>query len=167
VAIGHGIVEFPLIIVITLGMGTVFQLTAVKIAIGLAGGAFLWLMAISMLRSLNNTARQQASPAMKGPVTAGIILSGGNPYFLFWWATIGIKLATDAKAFGIWAFAVFAVLHWSCDLIWLWALSWAGYGGKALFGPKLQKIVMLVCGCALLGFGLMFIIDALAEIAGP
>lgn len=165
VAIGHGIVEFPLIILITLGMSTVFELIGVRIAIGLAGGTFLWLMAIGMLRSLNSTAQQQASPIAKGPLAAGVILSGGNPYFLLWWATVGIKLATDARAFGIWAFAIFAVLHWLCDLVWLWLLSWAGHKGSVLVGPKLQKIVMLICGVALLLFGLMFIIDASVKVA--
>jgi threonine/homoserine/homoserine lactone efflux protein len=45
-AIGHGIIEFPLMVVIILGMGQYFKLPKVQIVIGLTGGVFLLLMAI-------------------------------------------------------------------------------------------------------------------------
>jgi threonine/homoserine/homoserine lactone efflux protein len=45
-AIGHGIVEFPLMILIILGMDTILRSTTTKIVIGFAGGAFLLFMAI-------------------------------------------------------------------------------------------------------------------------
>jgi len=165
IAIGHGIVEFPLIVLITLGMSTLIRLTGVRIAIGIAGGGFLWMMAVGMIQSVSAANGRSAGIATRGPITTGIVLSAGNPYFLFWWATIGLALATDARAFGIWAFAVFAVVHWLCDLVWLWALSWAGHKGSALLGPVVQRAVLLVCGLALLLFGLLFITDAARKIA--
>ena len=45
-AVGHGIIEFPLIVIIILGMGKYFQVPKVQIVIGIAGGIFLILMAI-------------------------------------------------------------------------------------------------------------------------
>jgi threonine/homoserine/homoserine lactone efflux protein len=91
---------------------------------------------------------------------AGIILSAGNPYFLFWWATVGLALATTATGMGIWAFALFAVVHWLCDFIWLGALSWASFKGTGLFGPRSRRIVLIVCTVALFFFGLFFIYNA-------
>ena len=39
-AVGHGIIEFPLMVLIILGLGRYFELPKVKILIGLAGGIF-------------------------------------------------------------------------------------------------------------------------------
>ncbi len=164
IAIGHGIVEFPLMILIVLGMGRILQLPTAQIAIGLAGGAFLLMMAIGMLRSLRSAGMQETKVAKSAPLLAGIILSAGNPYFLFWWATVGLALATTATGMGIWAFALFAVVHWLCDFIWLGALSWASFKGTGLFGSRSQQIVLMICAVALFFFGLFFIYKAVAAL---
>ena len=160
IAIGHGIIEFPLMILIMLGMDKILKLTHTRIIIGLAGGAFLLVMAIQMLISLRSAEKQQAKVTRSAPVLAGLLLSAGNPYFLLWWATVGLTLATTATQLGIWAFALFAVVHWLCDLVWLQALSWASFKGSVLLGPRSQRIVLLICSVALLVFGLFFVYNA-------
>jgi threonine/homoserine/homoserine lactone efflux protein len=159
-AIGHGIVEFPLIVMITLGMGVILKSSATKIVIGFAGGVFLLFMAIQMMRSLSGTEDREVKATSSGPLVAGIILSVSNPFFLIWWASVGLNLAITAAGFGIWAFALFAIVHWLCDLIWLSALSLASFKGSVLLGPRRQKKVLLVCSLALFGFGLFFIYNA-------
>ncbi|MHC4691195.1 MAG: LysE family transporter [Planctomycetota bacterium] len=159
-AIGHGIVEFPLIILITLGMDTILKSTTTKIVIGFAGGAVLLFMAIQMIRGLSRTQQQQVKVTRSGPLVAGIVLSAGNPLFLIWWASVGLNLAMTAANFGIWAFALFAIVHWLCDLIWLSLLSWASFRGSTLLGPRNQRIVLLICPLVLFGFGLFFIYNA-------
>ena len=166
IAIGHGIIEFPLMILIMLGMDKVLKSTSTQIVIGLAGGTFLLIMAIQMLRSLKGAENQEAKTAKSGPVVAGIILSAGNPYFLLWWATVGLTLATTATQLGIWAFALFAVAHWLCDLVWLEALSWASFKGSVLLGPRGMRIVLMICSVALLVFGLFFIYNAGSTLIG-
>ena len=159
-AVGHGIVEFPLMILIVLGMGRILKLPTAQIVIGLAGGAFLLRMAVGMLKSLRSAEIQETKVAKSTPLLAGIILSAGNPYFLFWWATVGLALATTATGMGIWAFALFAVVHWLCDFIWLSALSWASFKGTGLFGLRSRRIVLMICAVALFFFGLFFIYNA-------
>ena len=159
-AIGHGIIEFPLMVLIILGLGKYFKLPKVQITIGLAGGAFLLLMAIQGLLSLKAKADNKSSAFTNKPVLAGIILSAGNPYFLIWWATVGLALATQATQWGIWAFALFALTHWSVDLIWLQILSWASFKGSVLLGPRGMRIVLMICSAALFVFGLFFIYNA-------
>jgi threonine/homoserine/homoserine lactone efflux protein len=164
IAIGHGVIEFPLMILIVLGMDRLLKSTATQITIGLAGGMLLLIMAIQMLRSLKSAENQEAKATKSGPVATGIILSAGNPYFLLWWATVGLTLATTATQLGIWAFALFAVVHWLCDLVWLWALSWASFKGSVLLGPRSQQILLLICSAALLGFGLFFIYNSSSSV---
>ena len=161
-AVGHGLLEFPLMILIMLGMGRLLKLACTQIAIGLAGGAVLLLMAIQMLISSMKPAdiNAQNRPAKDKPIFTGFILSAGNPYFLLWWATVGLALATTAREFGIWAFGLFAIVHWLCDFAWLEALSLASFKGSSLLGPRSQKIVLLTCSLAMFFFSLFFIYKA-------
>jgi threonine/homoserine/homoserine lactone efflux protein len=159
-AVGHGIIEFPLMILIILGMDAILESAKIKIAIGFAGGVFLLFMAIQMLRSLRSAENQQVKVTRSGPIVAGIVLSGGSPLFLFWWASVGLNLAITASGIGIWAFALFAIVHWLCDLIWFSILSWASFKGAVLLGPRRQKKILLICSLALLVFGLFFIYNA-------
>lgn len=160
IAVGHGIVEFPLMVLIVLGLGKILKLPTAQIIIGLAGGAFLLIMAIQMLKSLRAAQEQQTKVTKSTPVLTGIILSASNPYFLVWWATVGLTLATTATGIGIWAFVVFAIVHWLCDLIWLSALSWASFKGSVLLGPRGMRIVLMICAAALFVFGLFFVYNA-------
>lgn len=185
IAVGHAAVELPLMGLILLGIGAFFRVEAVKIAIGLLGGAFLLWMGVQTLRHRGDStadptdddpnpssdpggpdhAVRADTPSPRHPLWTGVLLTGGNPYFLIWWATIGLALATQAAEFGAIAFAVFALVHWLCDLFWLEALSVATYQGSRLLGPRRQRIVLRVCAVGLLLFGLKFLYDAAVLVA--
>ena len=160
IALGHGIVEFPLMAMIMLGMGALLRSAGAKIVIGLAGGLFLLLLAGQMLKGLGKTTSPTDKHVRKSPILTGILLTGGNPLFLIWWATIGLALASRAAALGVLAFALFAVIHWLCDLAWLEALTVATFKGAKLLGDRGQRIVLSLCAAAMLAIGVKFIIDA-------
>ena len=166
IALGHGIIEFPLMVLLIFGVGRLLTRPSVSTAIGLIGGGFLILMGVQMLRELGRVEVEAAPMRRSGPLTTGILLSAGNPYFLIWWATVGLTLITTAKEFGVWAFVLFALTHWLCDLVWLTALSWASFKGSVLLGPKSQRVVLAVCAAAMLGFGLYFIARQVPGLAG-
>jgi threonine/homoserine/homoserine lactone efflux protein len=166
-ALGHGLVEFPLMILLALGVGGLLTWPSVSIVIGLVGGGFLIFWGVQMFRGLATAGADAAPVTRGGPLTAGVVLSAGNPYFLLWWATAGLTLITTARTnFGIWAFVLLALVHWSCDLVWLTALSWASFKGSVLLGPKSQRIVLAVCAAAMVGFGLYFIVLQSLRLAG-
>lgn len=165
ISLGHGIVEIPLIFLLMLGLGLVFKMDPVKIIIGILGGGFLLWMGIDMLLQTPNESAIIQEPLHKGSIMTGIVLSATNPYFLFWWATVGLNLAIGAKELGAIALILFAVVHWMCDLIWLSFLSIAAYLthlGASLFSAKIQRGILLFCGLALLFFGGKFFLDALS-----
>ena len=164
IAVGHGLVEFPLMAAMFFGLGGLFQITAVKSATGFIGGVFLAYMGIGLMRALKNT-ETAAGPAGHSPVLAGVVLSAGNPYFLLWWATIGSTLVFKSAAFGLAGFIVFAVLHWSGDFAWSWFLSAVSFKGGKFFGQKFQKVVFTVCGVFLLFFSVLFIVDAIKSLS--
>jgi threonine/homoserine/homoserine lactone efflux protein len=166
IALGHLVVELPLILLLVAGIGKCLQSSGTRIGIGLAGGAFLLLMGVQLLLSLRATDTASESPTQRHPFWSGVVLTGANPYFLLWWATVGLTMAGQAMEFGLLVLALFALIHWLCDLIWLEVLSLVGFKGTEAFGQRSQKIVSAVCGVLLLGFGLKFVWDAGVTLAG-
>jgi len=160
ISLGHGIVEFPLIILIFLGFDSLIKIQYVRESIGIAGGLFLLWMAIDILRSVKIDNIKEKTEKHK-PITAGIFLSIGNPYFIIWWATLGAALIMRSAEFGLLWFAVFALVHWLCDFLWLYFLSIMSYKGGVFFGKKFQKGIFLICGVFLFFLGGKFIFDAL------
>ncbi len=164
IAAGHGAVEFPLMLLIVLGAGIVFQKPWFQIGVGLAGGAALLIMGAKMLAGLRHVTELTPAGGSLHPFWTGIVLTAGNPYFLVWWATAGLALTTWAIRIGAIAFALFAVAHWLCDLIWLEVLSLASSGGVKLLGRRSQKIILAVCGTAMAAFGAWFLWDAVRSL---
>ena len=166
-AVGHGIVEFPLMVLIMLGAGAVFENHGVKSAVGLAGGVMLLWLAVGMFRGAR--AAGAAAPPAAGrlarkAILTGIVLTAGNPLFLLWWASVGLGLTLQAAQLGVAAFAAFAVIHWVCDLLWLEGLTLATYKGSALLGARGQRAVLIVCAAALVVIAGKFLFDAGAAI---
>lgn len=160
-AVGHGLVEIPLIFLLMLGLHLVIERPSVRTAIGFVGGLFLLWMAVGMFRDLRRPDFQPAGPAASGPLVTGVVLSAANPYFLFWWATVGLNLALDAKHLGPLALVLFAAVHWLCDLVWLTILTLSAFHGSSLLGPRIQKRILAACALALAAFGLWFLVDAM------
>jgi len=159
-AVGHGIIEFPLMLLIMGGAGVVLTAKAFRVGVGLAGGAALLLMALMILASLRRTGIEGKPPAASSPLWTGVVLTGGNPYFLVWWATVGLAMTTRAVELGVLAFGIFAVAHWLCDLIWLEILSLASHRGAGVFGATSQRVVLGICSAAMVFFGVKFVADA-------
>jgi len=159
VALGHAVVEWPLMVLIYFGVGALFQLSGVKIGILGVGGLVLIWMAADMLRQYQK-AGVSSSPSASSPFLAGILLSAGNPYFLVWWATVGAALVLKSLKFGLVGFALLALFHWLCDLVWYYFLSALSYRGGKFFGRKVQQAVFILCGLALLYFAGSFLAEA-------
>ena len=159
IALGHGIVEIPLMILILYGFGEILKILYIKAIIGLLGGLFLLKMGFDLLQGIKQ-AKIDSSNDPHSPLMAGIILSLANPYFLIWWATIGSILIFRSITFGLLGFAIFMVLHWSCDFFWCYFLSALSFKGGQFFGKRLQQVLFLICGIFLLFFSSKFIYDA-------
>jgi threonine/homoserine/homoserine lactone efflux protein len=160
-AIGHGIVEIPLIFLLILGLGTILKMDAAKIIIGIIGGSFLIYLGIITLREPVAAEPNTKKSSTGGPMLTGLVLSATNPYFLFWWATIGLNLAIQAQKISVYALMIFAAVHWLCDLAWLTILSFTAYHGTTLLNPKIQKRILGFCGIAMAAFGLKFLYGAI------
>ena len=159
-ALGHGMVEFPLMVGIMAGMGVLLRSETAKTGIGLAGGLFLVVMGAGMLWKLREPETEAKMSGRGGPIIVGVVLSAGNPFFLIWWATVGLTLVTKAMELGVMALVLFGIIHWLCDLVWLEALSLASFRGGRLLGGRSRRIALAVCALVLLAFGVIYLYDA-------
>ncbi|MBN1441875.1 MAG: LysE family transporter [Planctomycetes bacterium] len=163
VSLGHGAVELPLMLLIIAGPGRLLESDAARIGIGLAGGLVLVLMGALLLWGARRAPQAEApapSRSARSPFWTGVFLTAGNPYFLLWWATVGLGLASRAVQWGALAFILFAVIHWLCDLVWLEILSAASFQGAQILGPRAQRWMLVICALMLVGFGGKFLVHA-------
>ncbi len=163
IALGHIVVELPIILLIIGGMHGILQAAKVQTTIALAGGALLLAMAIQILTTLKTNREPTTRVLRAGPFVTGLILSGTNPGFLLWWATVGVTIALPARQWPVLGFVLFTLVHFSADFVWLMFLSWASFKGAAVLGPKNQKIFLMVCALSLFAFGLLFIAKSLTN----
>jgi threonine/homoserine/homoserine lactone efflux protein len=157
IAIGHAVVEFPVIALVYFGIAEFLKIEGVRSGIFLVGGVFLILMGIQLLFGSGKENLQSKKAPESGPLFSGILLTAGNAYFLLWWGTVGAALIAKGSAYGLYGLLVFSVAHWLCDLAWYRFLSGVTYKGSGMFGKKFTSTVSLVSGVFLLAFGVNFI----------
>jgi threonine/homoserine/homoserine lactone efflux protein len=163
VAVGHGLVEFPVMIGVFLGVGAIMELPGVQLGISLLGGVFLLYLGVNMFRNI----RQQditGSTGSRSPLAAGALLSLTNPYFLIWWATVGAGLILKSTEFGLLGFGAFAVCHWLCDLGWDTFLSAASFRGSQLFGQTFQQVVFAASGGVMLFYSMKLLWEGISNL---
>jgi threonine/homoserine/homoserine lactone efflux protein len=158
IALGHVIIEAPLILLIYLGFARFFTSDSTKMVIGLVGGTMLIFIGVQMFRERKSVAAESREVPY-GSLTAGMITTSSNPYFFLWWGTIGSTLILTANTFGFIGFFLFVLAHWLCDFIWSLFVSAATFRSKHLWNNKIHEIVFSVCSAILVVFGLKFIIS--------
>jgi threonine/homoserine/homoserine lactone efflux protein len=77
VAIGHGMVEVPLLVLIYYGVGALMYISGFQIATGIIGGVLMTWMGVSIMRGTGTVVSQ--IKLGKSSVWAGVMLSAGNP----------------------------------------------------------------------------------------
>jgi threonine/homoserine/homoserine lactone efflux protein len=157
IALGHVLVEVPLIAAIAAGLYFVFTNYLVRVGIGLIGGSLLLYMGIRMFQIRNNEeVVKQAFPMH--PVIAGLITTVTNPYFILWWVAVGASLIIFALGFGIAGILAFTVVHESCDLGWYYLVSYTTYRSKRFWTKKVHACVFGAFGILLAVFGVYFML---------
>ncbi|MEM3696392.1 MAG: LysE family transporter [Candidatus Bathyarchaeia archaeon] len=160
ISIGHGVVEFPIMFLIYFGFAWVFASPPAQKVIGLVGGALMVYLGLNMLKTRKEM-EKESSYFKYGSIVSGILATAGNPYFLFWWATIGAFLIMNASFFGFVGFLLFAIIHWFCDLVWNIFVSLTVFKSRRFWTRRVHEIVFGFCFLVLMGFGVWFIISAL------
>ena len=161
IALGHGVVEFPLMILIYLGFAGFFASGFLRFLVSLIGGVMLIYMAIGMLKVKTSKNFGGGKSIHHNSLVAGILTTAANPYFFLWWATIGFALIVNTTIFGLIGFVTFMFAHWLCDFSWYTSLSIGIFKSRKILGEKTRKWLFNICALILMFFGLWFILSAL------
>ncbi len=161
VALGHALIEIPLILLIYYGFASFFQDPVVQKVLFLVGGGVLIWMGIRGLRS-KEKAVKEGRDLPRNSVLAGAITTALNPFFILWWATIGSmlimqSLTFQSPTFPMLGFVLFAIVHLACDFGWLASISVMVHRTKKLLGGKVQRGLILASTLLLIGFGGWFL----------
>ena len=163
IALGHAVIEVPLILLIYFGFAQFFQNSVVQLVLSVLGGGMIIWLGISMFRTRTEVVKG-GKDLPYSAFTAGIITSGLNPFFLLWWATIGSMLIMKFLDFGIMGLTIFIVAHWLCDLIWLSFVSVTVYKTHSLWGMRYQEWLFIACSLLLVGFGGWFVVSGIQSV---
>lgn len=166
IILGHAVLEFLLIAALMAGLSEFLTRDTVTTVIAVAGGSFLFYLGFSMSREAWSGRVQLADwsgngSARKGKgmplIIAGIVISVSNPYWIIWWATVGLTYLTMALEMGNIGVASFFSGHILADLSWYSAVAAAVAGGRKFLSDKTYQYIIGVCGLFLLGLGAYFI----------
>jgi len=163
IAVGHGVIELPLIAAIYLGVGHFLGLPLVVSIIYIAGGVALFYLGFRMFRTASDAPGEVGGLPRNSMVT-GIVVTATNPAFYVWWITIGAALITGAALFGVIGVVLLAVVHWPCDLIWSEFLSLGTFKSRKWWTGRVPRIVFSICALILIGFGVWFLISGLSNL---
>jgi threonine/homoserine/homoserine lactone efflux protein len=163
IALGHGVIEFPLIFIIYFGFAWFFYSSMVQIIISFAGGLIMIYMGLQTFKAGKKSSEEYKS-SKHGSFIAGVLTTTANPYFFLWWITIGTALIMNASIFGFIGVLLFAIAHWSCDLLWNTLVSLTIFKSRRFWTRKVQTIVFGFCFVVLVGFGVWFMGSALLKL---
>lgn len=165
IALGHMIVELPLIIFLFYGLekfSSFFLSEDVLKMIGIIGGIFMIFFSILQINSImtnkySETSNNKRSKyEIKNPFLIGIIFTALNPFFLIWWSTLGLKLVSDSINFFGYFEGIFILFfsHIWMDYFWLGVTSFMAFRGRSIINEKYYQLILLFFSCVIGFFGL-------------
>ncbi len=160
VAVGHTVVEFPLVILIGIGVLSLEAMPQFQVTVGVLGALGIFAFASLQLRAILKKQTSVQKESRYSPYLTGILLTGLNPFFLIWWFTIGFLLISDA--FSMWSFLGILImfgLHIWMDYAWLFVVSMLSSKGARFLTNRGYKFCMIAINMALIYFGISFIIN--------
>jgi threonine/homoserine/homoserine lactone efflux protein len=160
IAVGHGIVEFPLMFLIYFLLSQFEIPNYVQVAVGLVGGLLMIFMGLQTFRNRNKV--EAATVSLKrDSVLAGVWTTAANAGFILWWLTIGTTLILNAKLFGFVGFSVFAGVHWLIDFAWYTVVALMIFKSQRFWTQRVHLGITLFCVAVFVGFGAYFFSSAL------
>jgi threonine/homoserine/homoserine lactone efflux protein len=160
IAVGHGIVEFPLMFLIFFVLSQFDVPSVVQVAVGLVGGFLMIFMGLQTFRNRHKSEEAHVS-LKRDSVLAGVYTTAVNAGFILWWLTIGTTLILNAQLFGLVGFSVFAGVHWLCDFSWYTTAALVIFKSQRFWNERIRMGIMFFCVAVFIGFGAYFMGSAL------
>jgi threonine/homoserine/homoserine lactone efflux protein len=164
ISIGHALLELVLVFLIFLGVGKYLGTSTAQLVIGIVGGGVLVFFGVSMVKDIylgrvNIDFKKQSDGKYGNIVVGGAVISASNPYFIIWWAAVGLGLMMNAyNSFGLIGVILFYFGHILADFSWYIFISTLVSKTRNFINLKIYKIIIVFLGICLIGFGVNFLV---------
>jgi threonine/homoserine/homoserine lactone efflux protein len=163
IALGHGILESTLVILIFIGADAFLRNsdTLLRCVSGI-GAAVLAAMGVMMLRGLPKmslsaiiTGSSEATSRIENPVLGGIVVTAVNPTVPIWWLGAGTALIRY-YAPNVQSLAFFYAGHLTSDIAWYLMISLIIGYGRNVISDRVYRAFVAICAVALIGLAAFF-----------
>lgn len=165
--LGHGLLEALLVALILYGLADWVRGEAAATAIALAGALVLLFMAAGMAREARHLSfaagkapeeagNAKKTPGILHPIGNGIAASISNPYWVIWWATIGLGYLVLSGERGTTGVALFFAGHILADAAWYLFVGFAVSAGRGHLTDRAYRAIVGACSLCLAFFALLF-----------
>ncbi len=161
-SLGHGLLEVALVALLWLGLARVLQWDPVLAVIGVSGGLVMiwmgWKIVSGVRRKGATLSASVSDRRADNPLIGGAVLSLANPYWSFWWATVGIStMTTLALPRGVLGFTAFTAGHVASDFFWFTLVAIVFATGRRFITDRVYQSALYFFGILLALFGVYFI----------
>jgi threonine/homoserine/homoserine lactone efflux protein len=160
---GHALAELILVVVLSAGLaGFLTSRPAALRVVKIVAGLVLVALGVMMLLYVPTAEFRTGSAGASGttlaqPILMGAAVSVGNPYFIVWWATVGLGLLGGASLHGRAGVVTFYVGHQLSDVVWYAFVAGSiALGRTAVLGPTSYRVLLAASGLFMIGFGIYF-----------
>ena len=164
---GHSLLELLVVVGLWFGLGHFLKIKPVIGTITVLGGLMLLWMGWGMIRDARRGVLDIQTTANDGgvleggifrnPIITGMAVSISNPYWVIWWATIGLTFFAALSQNAISTIGAFYFGHIMGDIIWYLAIGMAVATGRRLINPVVYRVVIQICGVFLILLGGSFL----------
>ena len=167
VATGHSLMEFLLVVLVTLGLGAGLASHGVQTGIAFLGGILLlWMGGMILWQIVRGKvhlprAEEQSKPLSNGQfVGIGVFATLSNPFWYAWWVTVGAGYLSGylSKADGAALVIAFYLGHITADYAWDTLLSTVVGGGRRWMTDAVYRTLLLACGVFFIYLGGTFLV---------
>lgn len=164
-SIGHTIVEFPLILLLGLGLLGIAAQPSIASSIGVVGGMALITFGVYQMKGALSSRRVDRDPAVggvgRGALAVGVIFTAFNPFFIVWWLSVGSRLVLEALIFAsLTGIVILFVSHIWMDYLWLTSVAYLAKKGTDIVGARGYRGLLAVFGVVMIYFGYVFLAAA-------
>ena len=158
-AVGHTVVEFPLILFLGIGFFSIESMPEIRTMITVLGAIGLFGFAIIQIRAVTKKEFNVETRSKHGPLVAGVFLSALNPFFIIWWLTIGLVLISKSiESFGLIGIMILFLFHIWMDYAWLFTIAVFSSKAKNYLSKRNFKIIIVGLSLILIYFGIDFLL---------
>jgi threonine/homoserine/homoserine lactone efflux protein len=170
VATGHSLMEFLLVMLVTLGLGAGLASDGIQTGIAFLGGILLlWMGGLILWQLASGKVHLPRADGQSKPLSnsqfvgIGVFATLSNPFWYAWWVTVGAGYLSGylSKANGAVAVITFYLGHIAADYAWDTLLSAVVGGGRRWMTDAVYRTLLLACGVFFVYLGGSFLVHGM------